>query len=211
MAKYSTGGNADFQNPTPGIHPALCFLIADVGYQQTNFGVKPMVIFGFELCDENVEGTSKPLIVYERLTASMNEKSNLRAMLTGWRGRPFTEEEAGDFDMKNVIGKPCQLNIVLNEKAGKTFANIQSVVPWPKSMNVPKLANEMLFFDPDNTACRDKLPQWIKDKIDNALRPEKAASSREAVEEEMASQAGGGQDFDDPIPFAPLHKRALWV
>jgi hypothetical protein len=203
MARYSTGGNADFQNPTPGIHPALCYLIADIGYQQTNFGVKPMVVFGFELCDENVEGTNKPLIVYERLTASMNEKANLRAMLTGWRGRPFTDEEAAEFDMKNVIGKPCQVNVVLNEKGGKTFANIQSVVPWPKSMKVPAPSNELLFYDPDNTSCRDKLPQWIKDKLDNALRPEKAAASREAVEDAMAEQSGSGWDRDDPdsIPF----------
>lgn len=200
MAKYGTGGNADFQNPTPGIHTAICYLIADIGYQQTNFGVKPMVVFGFELCDELVEGTSKPLIVYERLTASMNEKANLRTMLTGWRGRPFTDEEAAEFDMKNVIGKPCQVNVVLNEKGGKTYANIQSVVPWPRGMNVPTPSNELLFYDPDNTSCRDKLPQWIKGKLDAALRPEKAAASREAVEDAMAEQSRS-PDPDDDIPF----------
>ena len=204
MAKYPVSGGGDFQRPTPGMHPAVCTMIADIGYQQAGiYGIKPKVVFQFELCDENVEGTENPLIVYDTLTASMSQKANLRAMLTGWRGKPFTDEEAGEFDMKNVLGAYCQLLLVENAVGEKVYTNIETIVPWPKGMDKPRPKNPLLFYDPDNTNVLTKLPEWVQKKIAGALQPERAAKSREAVEDAMAEQGGKGWDRDDPdsIPF----------
>jgi len=204
MAKYPVSGGGDFQRPTPGMHPAVCTMIADIGYQQAGiYGIKPKVVFQFELCDENVEGTENPLIVYDTLTASMSQKANLRAMLTGWRGRAFTDEEAGEFDMKNVLGAYCQLLLVENASGEKVYTNIETIVPWPKGMDKPKPKNPLLFYDPDNTAVLTKLPEWVQKKIAGALRPESAAKSREAADDAMAGQAHGSRtpDPDDDIPF----------
>ena len=204
MAKYPVSGGGDFQRPTPGMHPAVCTMIADIGYQQAGiYGIKPKVVFQFELCDENVEGTENPLIVYDTLTASMSQKANLRAMLTGWRGKPFTDEEAGEFDMKNVLGAYCQLLLVENAVGEKVYTNIETIVPWPKGMDKPRPKNPLLFYDPDNTNVLTKLPEWVQKKIAGALQPERAAKSREAAEDRMASEAASGRtsDPDDDIPF----------
>ena len=49
--------------------------------------------------------------------------------LVSWRGRPFTETEKKGFDITKLIGIPCQLNVMHNEK-GKE--KISSVMPLGK-------------------------------------------------------------------------------
>jgi hypothetical protein len=209
VAKYPSTGGGDFQRPSTGMHQAVCTMIADVGYQPAGiYGIKPKVVFQFELTDENVEGTTNPLIVYDTLTASMSQKANLRAMLTGWRGKAFSDEEASDFEMKNVLGAHCQLLLVENASGEKVYTNIETVVPWPKGVEKPTPKNPLLFYDADNRSQLTRLPEWVQKKIQGAAQPP-SAPSRAAVEEQMAETAGGA--FEDDIPFAPLHKRALWA
>ena len=200
MAKYPVSGGGDFQRPTTGMHGAICTMIADVGYQPSGiFGIKPKVVFQFELTDENVEGTTNPLIVYDTLTASMSKKANLRAMLTGWRGKAFDDEEAADFEMKNVLGAHCQLLLVENASGEKVYTNIETVVPWPKGTEKPKAKNPLLFYDADNRGSLTKLPEWVQKKIATAQEP---PASKDAVDEAMAAEHGGHDSFEDSdIPF----------
>lgn len=201
MAKYSTGGGGDFQRPSTGMHGAICTMIADIGYQPAGiYGIKPKVVFQFELTDENVEGTENPLIVYDTLTASMSKKANLRAMLTGWRGKAFEDEEAGEFDMKNVLGAHCQLLLVENASGDKIYTNIETVVPWPKGAPKGKAKNPLLFYDADDRAQLTKLPEWVQKKIASQQQPEASAKSRQSVEDAMADQVR--DDFEDQdVPF----------
>lgn len=198
MAKYPATGGGDFQRPTPGMHGAICTMIADIGYQPAGiYGIKPKVVFQFELTDENVEGTQNPLIVYDTLTASMSKKANLRAMLTGWRGKPFTDEEAGDFDMKNVLGAPCQLLLVENTSSDKVYTNIETIVPWPKNTPKPSAHGTLLFYDADNRNSLTKLPEWVQKKIATQQDP---PQSREQIEEVMQQQTHDGFE-DSDVPF----------
>jgi len=181
------------------MHGAICTMIADIGYQPAGvFGIKPKVVFQFELTDENVEGTTNPLIVYDTLTASMSKKANLRAMLTGWRGKAFDDDEAGDFEMKNVLGAPCQLLLVENSSGDKVYTNIETVVPWPKGSEKPKAKNPLLFYDADNRGSLTKLPEWVQKKIATQHEP---PQSRDAVETQMAAEHNGRHDdFEDDLP-----------
>ncbi|WP_210238339.1 hypothetical protein, partial [Mesorhizobium sp. M2E.F.Ca.ET.209.01.1.1] len=52
----------------------------------------------------------EPFLVTEIVTLSLNERANLRRLLEGWRGRPFTEDELKGFDIVNLLGKPCLLD-----------------------------------------------------------------------------------------------------
>ena len=60
---------------------------------------------------------------------SLGEKSSLRPILEAWRGKKFTEEELEGFDLERLIGVNCQIQILHNKYQGKTYGNVQAVVP----------------------------------------------------------------------------------
>lgn len=215
MARYSATGGSDFTPVPAGAHVAVCTMVADIGIQPSQFyEPKRKVVFRFELPNERTEYTDKdgnkrsgPMVVYDTLTASMNGKANLRAMLEGWRGRKFTDAEAGDFDTRSVLGKACMLSIVHNEKGEKTYANIAAVMPLPKGTNAPEPENEPLYYDEEDVKSYDKLPEWVRKKISEQV----AAPTKDSVDDHLEQEAASrGAFHDDPIPFAPLTKRH-WV
>jgi hypothetical protein len=209
MAKYSAKGGLDFTPVPSGAHIAICTLVADVGMQPSQFyEPKRKVIFRFELPNERLDYTDKegnvknaPMVIYDTLTASMNKKATLRAMLTGWRGKEFTDEEAEEFDTKNVLGKACMISVVHKTSDGKTYANIASVMPLPKGTTAPKAETDLIYYDDTTPSIRDQLPEWIMKKVDGQLAPPKVIG-REAVDDAMAAEVAGRDDFEDEtIPF----------
>lgn len=210
MGKYSAKGGGDFKPVSSGLHPAVCTLIADVGVQpQTNpaFAPNRKIVFRFEIGDEDVEYTDKdgkavkaPAIVYDTLTGSMNRKANMRAMLEGWRGQAFTDEEAENFDTKEVLGAYCMLNIVHKESNGKTFANISSISRLPKGYPKKEPKAKPVYFHIDEDRRQEaELPKWIAEKVAQAIT--ERAPSREQADDRMAGEFGGRDDPDDDIPF----------
>lgn len=79
-------------------------------------------------------GDSRPFTVSQFYTLSLHEKAKLRAHLEAWRGREFTEAELNGFDLENVIGIPCQLQVIHKKSrdGSKTYANVATVVPMAK-------------------------------------------------------------------------------
>jgi hypothetical protein len=88
----------------------------------------------------------------------------LRKDLESWRGKKFTEEELEGFDVKNVLGKPCQIQ-VLHSEGKKKYANIASIVSWPRGANQPKIESELLYYEIHNQEVFAKIPEWIQKKI----------------------------------------------
>ncbi len=143
--------------PAPaGNHLAICYAVIDLGTQhQDAFQWEgativakdvPQVLFMWELPNEmvDVDGQQQPAVISQFYNAYFSEKAKLRLHLEAWRGRAFTAEELNGFDIGNVVGKPCMLNVIHNEK-GK--AKITSVSALPKGMNVPELFNKSFTFD----------------------------------------------------------------
>jgi hypothetical protein len=101
----------------------------------------------------------------------MNEKANLRAFLTSWRGKAFTEEEAKDFDVAKLIGAPCLLNIIHKQgrkDPSKVFDEISSATPIPKGMVCPPQVNPSFEFGWDkgfDKAKFDTIPTFLQEKI----------------------------------------------
>lgn len=182
-------GGGDFKPVAEGTHIAVCFLVADIGLQETTFGAKHKIIVGWELPQEliDVNGEEKPQIIYNTYTASLSEKANLRQDLESWRGRTFTPEELAGFDMFNVLGVPCMLSVVHNTTAKGTYANVRAVSAMPKGMDRPK-ASRLLKYSAEDDQQFEELPEWIQKKIRGALTP---------VQENKTP----AQDFDDDIPF----------
>ena len=77
----------------------------------------------------------KPFLIKRDYRASLHEKAGLRKDLEAWRGRPFTPTELLGFDLENVVGVPCTLNVI--QKAGSKggiFSNIAGIMPLAKGM-----------------------------------------------------------------------------
>jgi len=168
----------EFKNPEPGMHNAVCFNIFDLGVQkiewQKEIKFRPQLIIGWELEAKNAKG--ERFKKYKKYTANLHEKALLLQHLESWRNKAFTDEELKGFDLENIIGKQCTLNLIED----KNYINISGVMA--KMPNVPQLQPE---------TSRDWTPEWVE-KLQNNAQKVKAEDNE------------GNSDItceDEQIPF----------
>lgn len=210
MALIATSKGGDFEKPPVGVFPAVCVQVIDLGTQKNEYEGKittpHQVRIGWELCGADKLGSGashlmadgKPFLVTEIYTLSLGEMANLRAILEGWRGRPFTEEEMEGFDISALLGKACLVDIIHKaKKNGSLKAKVSSVKRWPSDMEAPNSVNPHVMFDLTNfdAGVYNGLSDWLQEKI--ALSPEYAAAVGRAIANDPAKDA----PFDDEIPF----------
>lgn len=127
--------------PAPeGLHVAACCDVVDLGLVDGSFGPKHSIELHWQLEEENSGGDR--FVVRRRYTASLGEKATLRKDLETWRGKKFTPEELKGFDLEKLIGVGCQVQVVhrLTDQ-GRTFANVQAVIPLGKGQKNPGVAD----------------------------------------------------------------------
>lgn len=204
MGRYSTetgSGGGDFQQAPAGSHVARCIRIVDLGTQTSEYqgkvNHKSQILVSWELCHEmmEIEGEQKPFIVSKFYTNSLNEKANLRHDLTNWRGRDFTEDELDKFDLQSIVGAPCILSVVLNDKLK---AKVEGVIKLTKGTEAPKPVNQVyaLWLDEFDQTLFDSLSDGIKGIIKKS--PEYQALGKSEVN--MDSEPAGGF-VDEDVPF----------
>lgn len=202
-----SGGNF---TPVPaGNHVAVCYRFIDLGTQKGEYKGKPKsdrkVIISWELPDELMqEGdyAGQPFTIGNRYTWSMNEKATLRKTLESWRNKKFIEDDfkgPNRFNVKNVLGKGCMLNIALTEKDGTTYSNIASIGSLPKGMAAPALKNEIVYFSLEPGLYDPAVLEKLSDKLKETIRmsPEWAEVSGNG----KSSYQGDPRDLDDEVPF----------
>lgn len=152
--KLTDNGGKEFEAAPIGNHIARCVGMIDLGTQQGEYQGKTTharkIVLRWELPNELIsegEWAGKPFVVSQFYTASLSEKANLRKVLESWRGKPFSPEELMGFESKNLLDKPCMVNITHTEK-GK--AKVTSVAQVPKGMQVPGRFNDLLYFSLDD-------------------------------------------------------------
>lgn len=200
MIAQDKGGN--FKPVSEGVHDAICDMMVDLGMQDGGqYGPKHKVYIRFQVPGERVVGEwegekyDRPAVTGIQLTLSLGKNSAMRPLLESWRGKKFTAEEVRGFDITKVAGKPAQLNIVHEEKDGKTYANIAAIMPIGKNAPQPKLEGEVIVHDPDEGLNRyDDLPEWLQKKIDGALADEPSTTTQPAP-------GAFDTDLDDDVPF----------
>lgn len=131
----------DYPLAPDGLQDAVLVDVVDLGELDTPWGRKSKISLVFELEDTDHEG--KHFIVTKRYTKSMNIKSNLRSDLERWRGSKFSKDELTEgINMEAMIGLNATLFISHNESEehGKTFANIETILPRKKN-------NKVVFYD----------------------------------------------------------------
>jgi hypothetical protein len=201
--KWSDTGGKEFEQAAAGNHVARCVGMIDIGTHQSDYQGKTTyarkVILRFELPNEVMqdgEWAGKPFIVSKYYTASLSEKANLRRDLESWRGRPFTETELMGFDSKNVLDKPCMVNVVHTEK-GK--AKIASITPIPKGLEVPPRVNDILYLSLDRSEFKREVFDGLSDYWKGEIM--KSPEWAELQDKPAKRVPKNFEDMDDSIPF----------
>src|SRR5208283_3191006 len=147
----------DYTPAPEGLWPAVCCDVVDLGILRTPFGERPQIAIYWHL--EQIDPKTKfHFMVTQRFTPSLHEKSKLRPMLEAWRGRRFNPEELKKFDIEKLIGANCQLQVIHNITTdGRTFANVQAVVPPARGMAKLSVRND--YVRVSERAKRAKLEQ----------------------------------------------------
>lgn len=172
-----TGGGGDFTPAPEGTHFGVCDMVVDLGKQKTSYqgveSIKHQIYIRWQIPAERIEWTDGdgvkhegPVVIGKTYTASLGEKANLRKDLQSWRGRAFTEEELKGFDISRLLRVGATISIVHNHKDGKTYANIGAIGALPKGMSALSVEGEPLLYDPDTNDGFDRLPKWLREKID---------------------------------------------
>jgi len=204
----------DFERCPQGMHLARCYRIIDLGTQKSEYmgQVKYLhkVMLGWEIHGMNDDGTpikmkdGRPFAIFKNYTLSWSEKANLRLDLQSWRGKAFTQEEMRKFDLKNVLGAFCMLNVIERPgQDGKTYTNVNGVTPVPamiKQNGLPAAvnANEMFNLQEPDWTMFESFSDNLKKKIIASPEFEKAKGGAKPAQQAPAST---GFDADDDIPF----------
>ena len=182
MSFYVEDKGGNFERCPPGMHLSRCYRIVDLGTQkseylgQVKFLHKIMLAWEVFCTDDAGKPVfmkdGRPFGIFKNYTLSWAEKANMRIDLQSWRGRPFTQEEQKKFDLKNVLGAFCMLNII--ERAGQngnTYSNVDSITPVPgviKQAGLPEGVNKAEIFnlaEPD-MALFNSFSDNLKKKIE---------------------------------------------
>lgn len=189
-----------------GSYVAICNMLVDLGlqYNERYGNSSRKVLIGWELPEELIEinGEMVPRTISQRYTASLNEKSILRRDLSAWRGRDFTQAELEEFNLRNIVGAPCLLQVIHREYNGKKFANMASIMTLPKGMEKPVLSAAPVVYDidEDDPADVDMLPEWIRDTIKKSESYQQRISPVASAESQVEFNELDGED-DDELPF----------
>ena len=196
----ANGGNDTPSYPTVsvGVHKARCVRVIDLGTQQNDYqgqiSWKRQVMLIWEVPSET-DNKGEPLTISKFYTLSLNEKANLANDLVSWRGRPFTETEKKAFDISKVAGKPCSINVILNQK-GKP--KVSTVMPIGKNDEIaqqfhPNMVFSITDFQEKKMEVFNQLPEGIRNII---LK----SKELEGTEKQDLGDEINAQDLGD-IPF----------
>ena len=194
--------------PAPaGSHYARCVSMIDLGTHETTgqFGTKRerKLRLSFELPNEkavfNEDKGEQPYMVHHNFTFSMHKKSKLRGFLEGWRAKPFSDEEASQFDMSKLVGASAMLTVMHVTKATGTYANIGAAAKMPRGMDCPAQVTRSVIFSLADFEQEtfDELPDWMKEEISSSY--EYAAMVKS--ENERNKRTDQVEESDDDIPF----------
>lgn len=172
--------------PVPaGTHLAICCQIIDLGRQYSKFydSTSHKVLMAWELPDEK-QDDGKPFMVYSRYTMSLGKNSKLRAALEAWRGRAFSADELKGFDLKNVLGKACMLNVAHRESEGNVYADVAAIMALPKNTIVPPPVSEQVWFDLSEWKqdVFDKFSDKLKETINNSEERKPKADDKPKID-----------------------------
>lgn len=166
--QWSAKSESTWKQPEVGNWPATCIRIIDLGTQEreyqgkTSYRRQSLIIWEI---DGQVDDQGMPITISKAYTASLGDKANLRKDLESWRGRPFTADELAGFDVKNLLGKSCLLNLIKVQGQKGEKVVISTISALPKGMpapNAPTHSQYIYSLDDHDVSIWDSLSDGIK-------------------------------------------------
>lgn len=166
-----------------GKHNAICTGVVFTGTLKSinGFYKKVTILWEIFLDDGRKREYSR------QYTYSYHEGSILRQHLESWRGRAFTKDELDKFQIRNIIGVPCRLEITKNSKMLK---QIDNVLPFPKGEVVPVSEIKPIYFDiEDEDTYSDfiRLPGYLAERIKQTPEYKKSKLSQAYSDEDITN------------------------
>lgn len=189
-------GENDFEPIPPGLHDAVCVNYFDLGLQPGYQGkVQAKVILLFEIAARQSNG--KRFHVTKMFTASLGETAALRGFLEAWRGQAFSEAELSGFDLDNIRGKGCALNLIeKTQDNGKVFVEVAAVI---------RLQRGTLPLVPETSS--DYVPAWVQRKIDGQIIPG-MQEARQRAQAPAASRPPAQGTYSPPPEYRAMPRPA---
>lgn len=210
-------GKSDFKPVPSGTHLARCYRVVDLGTQrgewngEVKYTRKIMVQFEIHGEDENdqpiVTEKGEPMTISKNYNKFFSDKSTLRRDMQTWRGRPFTDDEARRFSMKNILGVWAMVSVVTGPgRNGNIYANIQSINPVPsaiKKAGLPEPFNPISIFSLENPDMEvfETLGKKTKEKIINSPEWKSRVEGKSEPKPESSHKKGSFEDMADDIQF----------
>ena len=169
-------GGADFDPIAEGVYPAIVVGVYDVGTHHSEKWGKDQrkIVLSWEIPGERIEierdGETQnlPRLVSSTYTLSLNEKSSLRRVVQALEGHALTDAEAETYDLFDLAGRACQLQITHTTRDSRTYANVSAVMALPKGMAAPQGEMEPVTFTVDGAdpnMLPEGMPGWIVERV----------------------------------------------
>lgn len=161
----------------PGVYMAVCVGVVDLGEQYSekfkNYANKVKFVWALPSETIEIEGKTEERQLSKEFTISTSKKGGLRAFLESWNSKTYSDEEFAEQDLFDQLGKPCQLQVALNET--KEYSNVANLMPLPKGMPAPVSKTAFFTWDMDSwdDAAFAQLPAWTQDQIKKSTQYQK--------------------------------------
>jgi len=201
----------DIEPIEAGVHQAICIRYYDLGtcYMEMfdKSARKVMIMWEIPDCRITIDNKDLPRALSKEYTLSLHKKANLRIDLESWMGRIFTEKELEGFNLDNVLGINCMLNLIHKTNDRGTFANVASVMPLMKGMEKRKPENPLISFSFDDPEIEipKGTPQWIEDKIKSSeewafINREVGQESKKPPQDSKKGSSVDNKEKEDGLP-----------
>ena len=203
-----------------GNHVARLYAIIHIGTIPTEWkGETKMtdkIRLTFELCNEKKEFKEgegeKPFSISREFTYSFGAKGNLRPFVEGFIGTKLHDDEAYNFNLEDLLGDACLLNVVTHRKRRQHLLKHSRSFPTSKrNGRAPEIVNEKISLDINSTPWEQlsALPEFIWDKMKTSEEhtarinvDNDAVIGTEAVKMYRPKAVGGdGEVNPDDVPF----------
>ena len=179
-----------------GVHNARCIRVIDLGTQRDEYkgevSWKRKVMITWEVHNKDAE---EPFEISKFYNHSLYEKANLSKDLTSWRGRPFTEDEKKGFDISNLVGKVCQINVIEGNNGKPKVSNV-----LPTKDDVGIQFNKSLVFSIEEYQKGElTVFNQLREGIRNMILESKELEGQS--QEDVKEYGETDIDPDDSVPF----------
>ena len=151
----------------PGVHKARCISVVDLGtHKNKKYGIWLHKI----MLESEMPEAKKPdgtcITTGKICTLSMHHQSRLRRHIESWRSKVFTDQEAEEFDIFELLGVTAIINVIINNG----YTKISSLILL-KSSECPERINDLIGFSLSefDEKVFESLPKILQNKIKESI------------------------------------------